>query len=124
KNSASVGSGAATRTTRKRARDLLADVIVCSLTLISGKREDIERASLRRVVGQVTHRVDEAERGCGVARVETGGDNRARPSADARKHGDVLLAVRAFVDDGLADDSRPGLELPEHFARARVDRFE
>ena len=37
----------------------------------------------------------QAERGGGVARVEVGGDDGARPAADAGQDGDILLAVRA-----------------------------
>ena len=68
-------------------------------------------------LGQVRHRVDEAERGGAVARVEIARDDRARPAADAGEHGDVLLAVRAAVGDRLADDPRAGLELPEQRRR-------
>jgi hypothetical protein len=73
---------------------------------------------------EITHRVDEAERGGGVARVELAGDNGAGPSADARENRDVLLAIRSQVRDGLTHDAGAGLVPPEWFSRARVNGLE
>src|ERR1051326_7592297 len=88
------------------------------------KGEHIEHASLARRLGQVPHRVGEAEGRGSVARIDVGRDRQPRPPSDARQHRDVLLAVGSEVRDGLTDDSRLRLELPDQIAGARVDRFE
>src|SRR5581483_9596816 len=93
-------------------------------TIALRKREDIQRPSLRRVLRQIGHRGDEAERRGRIRGREVAGDDGAGPSAHAGEYGDVLLAVRAFVRDRLSDDSGTGLELPQLLAAARVDRLE
>src|SRR4051794_21131616 len=78
-----------------------------------GQCEDIQRPSLHGDLWEVLHRVDEAERGGGVAGVESAGDDRAGPAADAGEDRDVLLAVGPLVGDRLADDAGAALEFPK-----------
>src|SRR3954469_1082977 len=77
------------------------------------KREHIEHASLRRGLLQLLRRVRESQCRGGIACIESAGHHRSRPSAHARQHCDILLAVRTLVRHGLADDPGPGLELPQ-----------
>src|SRR5437868_7885910 len=70
------------------------------------------------------HRVDEAECGRGVARIETAGDDRARPAADSGENGDVLFSVGSLVGSRLSDYPRAALELPQQLACAGVDGLE
>src|SRR4051812_2313967 len=86
--------------------------------------EDIEPSSRLGLGGQVLDGIGEAQGGGRVAHVELGRDDRARPTADARHHGDILAAVGAAIADRLADDSAVELGLPEQFAAHRVERFE
>src|SRR5687768_10994508 len=68
------------------------------------KREDIDRASFGRVIGQILHSADEAKSGSFVRGIEPSRDNCARPSADTIRNRDVLFAVRSPKTDGLPDD--------------------
>src|SRR5690242_18206746 len=86
--------------------------------------EDIERASLCRVLGQVLHRVDEAERGAGISDIQVAGDHRARPTSHAGKNRDILLAVRTLERGRLPDDAAAALELPKRFPVVGIDRAE
>src|SRR5437660_2877737 len=86
-----------------------------------GKAEYIELASRRRHVGQILHRIDEAECARAIALVELARHDRAGPAADTGQHRDILLAVRAFVRRRLADDAGPRLELPQKRACLRIE---
>src|SRR5205085_9604748 len=94
---------------------------------LAREREDIEPPSRLGPRRKVAHRVDEAERGARVARIERRRHDRARPAADPRHHRDILPPVGAAIADRLADDPAVQLGLPEQPAIApgpRVDRFE
>src|SRR4051794_36884005 len=97
-------AGATPGPERREGRDPIAEL---------RESEYIKHSSLRRVLRQVLHRVDETEGAAGIAGVEVVGDDYARPPAHARQDRDVLLAVGALVGDGLADDSGAALELPK-----------
>src|SRR4051812_29099413 len=84
----------------------------------------MEHAAFHRVLRQVFHRVDEAERGRAVAGVEVPRDHPAGPSAHARQDADVLLAVRGAPGDRLSDDAGGCAELPEYLAVFGVERLE
>src|SRR5207302_2855383 len=86
--------------------------------------KDPEGAAAGRVPRQVAHRVDEAAARGLIAGIQADGDDGARPAADAVEDGDVLLAAGTAKGDGLADDSRGGLELPQQLAGARVHGLE
>src|SRR3954449_4279018 len=88
------------------------------------QRKDMQHAAFHGVLRQVAHRVDEAERGRSVARIDLSGDDRAGPAANAGEHRDVLLAIRAAVAYGLADDAGARAEAPQHLARVRIERLE
>src|SRR4051812_38603771 len=88
------------------------------------KREHIEYASLRRGLLQLLRRVGESQRRRRIACIESAGHHGSRPSAHARKHRDILLAVRSLVRHGLADDPGPGLELPQLLSGNRVQGLE
>src|SRR4051812_8856534 len=84
----------------------------------------MEHAAFHRVLRQVFHRVDEAERGRAIAGVEVPGDHPAGPSAHAGQDADVLLAVRAAPRARLSDDAGGRGELPESLAVLGGERFE
>src|SRR6185312_10751264 len=94
------------------------------LAALSGQPEHIERASWVRGFLQVLHHVDEAERRGGVSRVEIAGHDRACPTANPGKDGDVLPAVRPSIAYRLADDARRCLELPKQLAGLGFHRLE
>src|ERR1041385_6235026 len=107
-----------------RLQALSASAPTAIATQLARKREDIEHASRGGFVGKVLRRVDEAEGGRGIARVELSGDNRTGPAANARDHCDVLAPVGTAVADRLPDDSAAGLEAPQELAGVRIDGFE
>src|SRR5215216_4796556 len=76
------------------------------------------------MLGEIAHGIDEAQRGAAVTGIKIAGNNGPGPAADARQHGDVLFAVRTAVSDGLTDDARAHLKLPERLACTGVYRFE
>src|SRR5207244_2484141 len=82
----------------------------------SGKREDIERPALARVLREVLHGVDEAQRRRAVAGIEVVRHDGPRPSAHAGEHRHVLLAIWTPIGDRLADDAGVDLVSPEHVA--------
>src|SRR4051794_34816850 len=88
------------------------------------EREDIERPAAACDLRQVLHRIDKAERGGAVARIEHGRHDRPGPAADPGQDRDIFLAVRAAEDRRLADDPGAGLELPQFVAAFRIDSFE
>src|SRR5688572_21320659 len=88
------------------------------------QREHIDRAPFAGVVGEILGGAHEAERGGFVARVETAGDDGARPPADAIHDRDVLLAVGPAKTDRLADDPGARAELPQELPAACVERLE
>src|SRR3954470_22538985 len=61
------------------------------------KREHIQHASFIGVLRQVFGGVHESKCGRRIASIESATDDRARPAADAREDGDVLLAIRTFI---------------------------
>src|SRR3954451_8148 len=107
---------AQTRSSRAAAGAAKSSSAVSSL----GQAEDIERPALGGGIRQVVHHAAPAIRGGGVAYVQIGRDHRARPAADAREDGDILVPVRAAIRRGLADDPGGGLELPQHLAGAGI----
>src|SRR5690242_6244339 len=84
----------------------------CAACSLRSKSEHIQHPPFRRLLRQILHGVDEAERCTGVARVETTGDDATRPTADAGEDSDVLLAVRATIRHRLTDDAGACFELP------------
>src|SRR6185503_7705803 len=99
--------------------------VVSSLRdLDSWQPEDVEHAARCGGLRQVRHGVDESERSRGVTRIETAGDDRARPSTDTRENRDVLLAIGSAIGHRLADDPGANFRLPELLARLRVDCLE
>src|SRR5437899_8287334 len=76
------------------------------------QREHIQHSALGGVISKIRHRIAESERAGSVLGVESARHHRPRPSADTRKHGDVLLPVRPLIRDRLAYDSRSDLEAP------------
>src|SRR5437763_4490464 len=68
------------------------------------KGEDIEHPPFCGVLRQIFHCSDKSQSCRFVARVKTTRHNRTGPSTDPRQDRDVLLAVRAFVGDRLAND--------------------
>src|SRR5689334_17688058 len=77
------------------------------------KRKHIKHASRGGVLAEVRHRVGEAERRRAIHGIDAAGHYGAGPAAYASQHGHVLLAIRPFISDGLSDDSRTRLKLPE-----------
>src|SRR5436190_22819784 len=88
------------------------------------KTKDIQHPSLSRPRRQVAHGIPESQRDARVAHVQAAHHDGTRPSTYAGQHCDVLLAVRAAIGGGLADDPRAGLELPQRLATPRVHRLE
>src|SRR3954471_22843932 len=86
--------------------------------------EDIDRAPGRCIFLDVFHRAHDAQRCVRIVGRYLGKRDRSHPSADPGIDGDVLLAVRTEVGDGISDDARRGVELPEFRPRPRVDRLE
>src|SRR5690349_446091 len=93
-------------------------------TSTSRQREDIQRTALLSLLFQIGHHAAPATSRAGIACIEISRHHTACPAADARHHGDVLLAIRCFVRDRLTDDSGACLELPKQCAGARVQRLE
>src|SRR4051812_36374948 len=111
-----------TRSSRACAAPMSAKIANAMRTL--REAEDIERSSLVRCLLEVSHCVDEAERGGAIARVKVTGNDRTGPATDSGQYRDILVAVRPAIGDRLADDSRAGLELPKQFAGLGMYRFE
>src|SRR6476646_1228836 len=88
------------------------------------KREDIQHASLRRVLRQISHRVDETQRRGLIPRIESTRNDRSGPTTNACQYRDILLTVRTTITNRLPDDSRTTLELPQQRSALRIDRFE
>src|SRR5690606_30266419 len=86
--------------------------------------EDIEHVPGVRVVLDVLHRADDAERGVRVVDRHGRIGDRAHPPADPGVDCDVLPAVRAEIRHRVADDPGAGLELPQLLPAARVHRLE
>src|SRR5437763_3655567 len=75
--------------------------------------KNIARPSFCRHVGQVFHR-DAPPVACRlVTRIQIARNDTSRPTADARKDGYILFAVRAAIGDRLPYDSGACLELPQ-----------
>src|SRR6185503_18394494 len=91
---------------------------------LAWKSEDIEPSSRLGALWQVAHRIDEAERGARVVRIERCGDEGTGPAADSGHHRDIFASIRPAIGDRLADDSGIQLELPKEVPIQRVDRFE
>src|SRR5689334_10282767 len=77
------------------------------------QREDIKCSTGRTVLGQILHRIHEPQCASAVLRIQFCRHDHAGPSAYAGQYGDVLLAIRPFISDRLADDSGTYFELPE-----------
>src|SRR5690349_18210390 len=122
---ATAGCGGARNARRSRSQLTHASAAsTATSTRRSGQREDIELASGARVLRQILHRADEAAARRRIFRRQLCRDDGAGPAANAREHGDVLLAVRTEIRDRLTDDARARLVLPLQRAGARVDGFE
>src|SRR6185503_16388456 len=88
------------------------------------QREHRQYAALIAETSNVRERADRAQRGGRIFAADIAGNSDTGPSADARQHGHVLLAVRPRVRHGIADDSRWRLELPQHVTGLRVDTLQ
>src|SRR6201994_771325 len=86
--------------------------------------EDIERPSGCGFRLEIRHDAVHAKRAGGIPRIKVARDNGACPAADPRQDGDVFVAVRTTIGDGLADDPGAGPELPFEFAGLGVHGFE
>src|SRR6187551_1925978 len=88
------------------------------------EREDIEHAPESRVLLDLFHRPDDAERRIGIVDRHVRRRDGAHPASNPGIDRDVLLAVGADVGDRIADDAGAGLELPQFGAAPRVHRLE
>src|SRR6185437_1703964 len=88
------------------------------------QRENIKHAALRCVFPQVRHGIGESQCARAIYRAQAAGHHRARPTANSAQDRHILLSVRSFVSDWLADDSRSGLESPKRLAAAGIYRLE
>src|SRR5438477_1199390 len=88
------------------------------------KAEHIDGASRSRVLLDLFHRADDAERRVRIVGGDIRERDRAHPAADARVDGDVLPAIRADVRDWVRDDTRGDVKLPKLGAGAGVGCFE
>src|SRR5690606_23329352 len=66
----------------------------------------------------------EAEGGRGVLRAQITGDDGPGPPTDAGEDRNVLLAIGPSIRDRLANHTGAGLELPQRYAAAGVERFD
>src|SRR5581483_1230890 len=121
------GSAQTRRAALKGCATTAAETVVAAQTLVAQafrpahtitttnalETKHIHRASWGRVLLDLFHRADDAERGVRIISGNFRERDRTHPSADARVDGDVLFAVRTEIRDRVADDPRRAVELPQ-----------
>src|SRR4051794_24355842 len=81
----------------------------------SRQTEDIERASLCRVLRQILHRINKPKSRGWIARVQFTGHDCPGPATYPRQDRNVLLAVWSQKSCRLPNDPRSRLKRPKNF---------
>src|SRR5581483_3326345 len=113
-----------TRSSRRWASTLTAEITNRRLTNNLRKGEYIKHSPLVRVVRKVLHGCRKSQSRGFITSVQAAGHDCSRPTANTGQNGDILFPVRPLIRYGLADNSGPGFELPQDRSAAGVDGFE
>src|SRR5262249_18716194 len=114
--------GTASAAARRPCSSRSADIVRCASLL--RQSEDRQYAALIAVTTDIAEGAKSSEGGRFRLASEFPRDADAGPSADAGKDSDILLSIGTHIRDGITDDPRWRLELPQDFAGFGVQRFQ